>query len=222
MNPIAQLTMATAGAGFLSLGINLAPAHAVLLNFSHGLFSNCPECAQQFSFTLDTSVLDQNPSLTEGFYPNAISAIKLDGLPIVNSTTSVRTRDLLGPSPFIGLGPGEYTQFSYSIVGDPINLPPYGAFQYAYNISLYFQGNSLVNQLLSEPSAYVLSSSFSNAQLGPGGSLRGSAPGSVNVTRQQDSHPNPNPIPEPSPIAGFSLVGLSLLLKKKTVSFHKA
>jgi hypothetical protein len=204
MNLITKLTIATAGAA-IALETSLAPAQAALLHFSHSFFSNCPECAQQFSFTLDSSVMDENPSPTDGFFPNAISNIELDGSPIAQSSTSVITRDYPGPSPYVGLGSGNFTQFSYSIVADTITQPPYGSFNFAYNITLYFQGNEFVNQLASEPSGYVFASSYSNAELGPGGLLHGNAPGSVEVTLQES--PEPQEVPEPKATVSILAVG---------------
>jgi hypothetical protein len=218
MSIITKLLIATTGTGFFTLGASLVPAQAVLLDFSHGFASNCPECGQEFSFILDTSVSDINPSPTEGYYPNAISAIKIDGSLIEQSVTSVRTRSLsiiTGPS-IPPLSPGNYTQFSYSIVGNTINNPPFGSYNYMYNINLYFQGNELVNQLSPEPSTYSLRGSFSNATLGPGGALRGGIPREVYVTLHQDS--NSRVVSEPATVAALGILGFGFLLKKKVSS----
>jgi hypothetical protein len=171
---------------------------------------------------LDTSVSDINPSPTEGYYPNAISAIKIDGSLIEQSVTSVRTRNYpitLGypdSTPIPPLSRGNYTQFSYSIVDDTINNPPFGSYNYMYNISLYFQGNELVNQLSPEPLSYSLRGSLSNATLGPGGVSRGLGPSAVYVTLHQSS--NSRLVSEPATVAALGILGLGFLLKKKVSS----
>ena len=188
------------------MGINSAPSEAALLDFSLRSFR------KEISFTLDTSVTDQNSSPTFGFFPNAISDITIDGLPVpysdtVNLNTVADTFAGFGG----GIGPGEFSRLGFSFRGFdldlqyPIPVPTY------YFFLLWFDNFSLVNQLSSDPNDYALRIGYGREDT-IGSTRTDISPERLTVTLRQA--PSPNPVPEPSAMAGLCVLALSFLLKK--------
>jgi hypothetical protein len=186
------------------MGINSAPSEAALLDFSLRSFR------KEISFTLDTSVTDQNSSPTFGFFPNAISDITIDGLPVpysdmVNLNTVADTFAGFGG----GIGPGEFSRLGFSFRGFDLDFP--NPVPTSYLFLLWFDDFSLINQLSSNPNDYALRIGFGRENT-IGSTRTDIPPELLTVTLRQA--PSPNPVPEPSAMAGLCVLALSFLLKK--------
>lgn len=125
---ISKVSMATAGAAFLTMGLVSAPAEAALLDFSFNTVKGGTG-----SFTLDTSAVDINTSSPSGLYDNAISDLNING-------TNYGTRDLnvipesLNGEPVAGFG--------------IIFEPP------ATGVGMYFGDQTIAKKLPEDPSVY--------------------------------------------------------------------
>ncbi|MBD1840113.1 MULTISPECIES: PEP-CTERM sorting domain-containing protein [unclassified Coleofasciculus] len=206
MSLMRKVTGIVGGAALLTMGINSAPSEAALLDFSLRSFR------KEISFTLDTSVTDQDSSPTAGFFPNAISDLKIDGSPVPYSdTANVNTRATTSAGFGGGIGPGEFSSLSFFFRGFDLNLPDPVPIPTSYFFVLWFDNFSLVNQLSSDPNDYALRIGYGREDTI--GSLRTDIPPELlTVTLRQA--PSPNPVPEPSAMAGLCVLGLSFLLKK--------
>jgi hypothetical protein len=208
MNLMKKVTGIVGGAALLIMGINSAPSEAALLDFSLRSFR------KEISFTLDTSVTDQDSSPTFGFFQNAISDITIDGLPVPYSdTVNLRTAANIFTNFGGGIGPEEFSSLSFLFRGFDLDLQFPTPVPTYYFFRLWFDKFSLVNQLSSDPNDYALRSGFGREDvIGPSGT--NISPEQLTVTLRQA--PSPNPVPEPSAMAGLCVLALSFLLKKTT------
>lgn len=180
--------VATTGAT-LALGtIGAAPASATLLNFNFVTDNGTG------SFTLDTSILDIDPTTnTTGFYsqglfPSAITNVKYSQLG-GNSSGSLDLFTLEGSADFEAV-----SIWNFTFEDTPFTFQ--------------FQGGNLVNQLSDNPEDYSLLPDFGiiifpNYLRNPDDSSPDYG-GSLSVSVVDD----PTSIPEPSMVLGLGLLGM--------------